>query len=118
MPFKFFIVPIHDAGQAEAELNGFLRSHRVLSVDRRWVEQGSSSFWSFCVDYLETSSGATSDARPVGQRGKVDYKEVLSPEEFAVFARLSEGTEGAVPLAALRRGALLLQEGPEHHAAD
>jgi superfamily II DNA helicase RecQ len=90
MPFKFFTIPIHDAGQAEAELNSFLRSHKVLSVDRRWVEQGSSSFWSFCVDYLETSSGATSDGRQSVQRGKVDYKEVLSPEEFAVFARLRE----------------------------
>jgi len=90
MAFKFFTIPIHDAGQAEGELNGFLRSHRVLSVDRRWVEEGASSFWSFCVDYLETSSGAMGDGRQSAQRGKVDYKEVLSPEEFAVFARLRE----------------------------
>jgi superfamily II DNA helicase RecQ len=90
MPFKFFTIPIHDPGQAEAELNGFLRSHKVLAVDRRWVEQGASSFWSFCVDYLETSSGGGSDGRPAGQRGKVDYKEVLTAEEFAVFARLRE----------------------------
>lgn len=88
MPFKFFTVPIHDSGQAEAEMNGFLRSHKVLSVDRRWVEQGSSSFWSFCVDYLESGSGG--DGRSVGQRGKVDYKEVLSAEDFAVFGRLRE----------------------------
>jgi len=90
MAFKFFTVPIQDSGRAEGELNGFLRSHKVLSVDRRWVEQGPSSFWSFCVDYLETSSGGTGDGRPAGQRGKVDYKEVLSTEDFAVFARLRE----------------------------
>jgi superfamily II DNA helicase RecQ len=89
MPFKFFTVPIHEAGQAEAEMNGFLRSHKVLSVDRRWVEQGSSSFWSFCIDYLEPSSGG-GDGRQSGQRGKVDYKEILSAEDFAVFARLRE----------------------------
>ena len=28
---------------------------RVLSVDRRSVNQGSESFWSFCGDYLESS---------------------------------------------------------------
>ena len=39
---------------------GFLRSHRVLAVDRRWVEQGSESFWSFCVDYLESWRWASS----------------------------------------------------------
>ena len=57
MSFKFFTVSIQDDGTAAAELNGFLRSHRVLSVDRRWVEQGASSFWSFCIDYLEHATG-------------------------------------------------------------
>ena len=50
MAFRFFTVPIQNAEQAEAELNGFLRSHKVLSIDRRWVEQGSTSFWTFGVD--------------------------------------------------------------------
>jgi superfamily II DNA helicase RecQ len=90
MAFRFITVPIQDSGQAEAELNAFLRNHKVLSVDRRWVEQGASSFWSFCLDYLETATGGTGDGRTGGQRGKVDYKEVLSPEEFALFARLRE----------------------------
>jgi superfamily II DNA helicase RecQ len=90
MAYRFFVVPIREEGSA-AELNGFLRSHRVLAVDRRWVEQGSESFWSFCVDYLESGSSTT-----VGKnngatgRGKVDYREVLSPEDFAVFARLRQ----------------------------
>ena len=90
MAFKLFTISIHDSGQSEAELNGFLRSHKVLSVDRRWVEQGSASFWTFCVDYLEPASAGTADGRQGVQRGKVDYKEVLKPEEFAVFARLRE----------------------------
>jgi len=38
MPFKFFTVPIQDAGQGEAELNAFLRGRKILAVDRRWVE--------------------------------------------------------------------------------
>lgn len=37
MPFKFFAIPIHDVGAADAEMNGFLRSHKALSGDRGWA---------------------------------------------------------------------------------
>jgi superfamily II DNA helicase RecQ len=92
MVFKFFVVPVSDAGQAEAEVNAFLRSHKVLSVDRRWVDQGGASFWSFCVDYLEPTAGSAAPGSPRGAalRGKVDYKEILTAEQFAVFAKLRD----------------------------
>jgi hypothetical protein len=47
MAFHIFTVPIQDDGRALEQLNAFLRSHKILSVDRRWVEQGAASFWSF-----------------------------------------------------------------------
>jgi superfamily II DNA helicase RecQ len=92
MSYRFFVIPIRDEGSVTAELNGFLRSHRVLAVDRRWVDAGSESFWSFCVDYLEHSGGKSGPpiVRNGAGRGKVDYREVLSPEDFAVFARLRQ----------------------------
>jgi superfamily II DNA helicase RecQ len=90
MPFKFFTVPIQDDGSAERALNEFLQRHRVLAVDRRWVEQGAASFWSFCVDFLEVTTNANRSPRDGSSRNKVDYREVLSPEDFAVFARLRE----------------------------
>ncbi len=93
MAFKFLTVPIQDTSGAAGELNGFLSSHRVLSVDRRWVEQGASSFWSFCIDYLDGASSAPPGDRRNGppQRGKgVDYKEVLNPDDFRVFAGLRD----------------------------
>jgi hypothetical protein len=43
MAFKFFTIPIQDSEGAEAELNGFLRSHKVLSVDRRRISAMPSS---------------------------------------------------------------------------
>ena len=92
MAYRVFTISVRDEGSAAADLNGFLRSRRVLSVDRRWVDQGSESFWSFCVDYLESSGGAAGGAAG-GRNGtnrKVDYREVLSPEDFAAFARLRE----------------------------
>jgi hypothetical protein len=42
---RFFVVSLNDEGTAAAELNGLLRSHRVLAVERHWVEQGAESFW-------------------------------------------------------------------------
>lgn len=90
MAFKFFTVSIQNGEWAEEELNGFLRSHKVLSVDRRWVDQGPASFWSFCVDYLDGTNKGASSSRQQKDRGKVDYRELLSPEEFTLFAKLRE----------------------------
>jgi RNA-directed DNA polymerase len=70
MAFKFYTVPIQNSEQAEEELNAFLRSHRVLSVDRRWVDQGATSFWAFCVDYLESTGKGASSSRQQKDRGK------------------------------------------------
>lgn len=89
MGFKFFTIPIQNAEQVEEELNAFLRSHRILSVDRRWVDQGPTSFWSFCIDYLDGSVGGISKSRQQKDR-KIDYREILDPQEFAVFAKLRE----------------------------
>ncbi len=89
MAFKFFTVPIQNCEPAEKELNSFLAGHRILSVDRRWVDQGPASFWSFCVDYLDRSGSGSSSSRQK-EREKIDYREVLSTEEFAVFAKLRE----------------------------
>jgi superfamily II DNA helicase RecQ len=80
---------VRDNGAAQEELNRFLRGHRVLNVDRRWVDLGTESYWCFCVDYLETGPFSGSPARPPGQSaGKVDYREVLNPEQFAAFVKL------------------------------
>jgi superfamily II DNA helicase RecQ len=106
MAYRFFQIPVRDSGAAEEELNRFLRGHRVLSVERRWVDLGLESYWSFCVDYLErpASSSPGSPARAPGEpRGKVDYREVLSPEQFAAFVKLralrqSISKEEAVPV--------------------
>lgn len=90
MPLRFFTIPIQDSGEAEAQLNAFLGSHRVLGVDRRWVEQGSQSFWSFCVDFLPPGSKPRMEAPRFGTKERIDYKEKLTPEQFQVFASLRD----------------------------
>ena len=93
MAFKFFIVPLHDDGAAEHQLNAFLSNHRVLAVDRRWVDQGAASLWCFCVDYLDSASPTPRTAgttRVSGNRQRVDYKELLSADDFLMFVRLRD----------------------------
>ena len=69
-------------------MNSFLRSHRVLAVKKEFVSDGENSFWTFCVEYLESSPAPPAPGQ--SGRPKVDYKEVLKPEEFEVFSRLRE----------------------------
>jgi superfamily II DNA helicase RecQ len=94
MQLKMFVVPIKNVSEAEAEMNGFLRGHRVLAVKKEFVADGENSFWTFCVEYLD---GVAVAAAAVGGRRppKVDYKEVLTPEEFEVFSRLRDWRKAA-----------------------
>jgi len=75
-----FFVPLTDSGAAQEELNAFLRAKRVLVVEKVFTGQG----WSFCVEWLEGGKQGT------GGKPRVDYREVLSPDEFTLFSGLRE----------------------------
>jgi len=45
MQLKLFILPVKNLAAAEAEMNVFLRSHRVLAVKKEFVSDGEDSFW-------------------------------------------------------------------------
>ena len=85
MALKFFHVPCRGGASEEAELNRFLGGHRVLAVDRELAPDGAASYWALCVDFLETGTEAV-----VPGGSKIDYKEILPPEQFTVFARLRQ----------------------------
>lgn len=73
-------------GEALSEMNRFMTGRKVLEVEQRFFQNEKGGGWSFCVRYLPdvTQSGAT------GSRAKVDYKQVLTESQFAVFSRLRE----------------------------
>jgi hypothetical protein len=68
MIYRVFTLPVHDPGAAETALNGFLASHRVLSVDRRFALEGERSFWTFCVDFVDARRGSSSSSAAGGTR--------------------------------------------------
>ncbi|MDD5089822.1 MAG: HRDC domain-containing protein [Candidatus Wallbacteria bacterium] len=88
MQYRMFAVPATGAPDLEEELNLFLRSHKVISVQKTVEAIDGAPRWCFCVEYLEGIPG--SGIRPSGKSVKVDYKEVLAADEFAVFALLRD----------------------------
>ncbi len=83
----FEFIPLADLEHSERELNQFLSSHRVLSIDREFVQADGHVGWALAVTY-ETSPVPPGD--PSARRSSIDYKKELSPENFAVFAKLRD----------------------------
>lgn len=89
MALKFFEIPTYASCEAEDELNAFLCSHRVVSTERKFVDVGRNSYWAICVDYIANSTNATSSRLNLG-RNRIDYKSILSAEEFTVYLKLRD----------------------------
>ncbi len=82
--YKTFVLPFVPDEAAEEELNAFLRSHRVIAVERVREAIG----WCFCVEWLEGRPGESPSGRGLRYAEKVDYMKVLDPPTFAVFSKL------------------------------
>jgi superfamily II DNA helicase RecQ len=80
---RFFAVPMLDGEEESQELNRFLSMNRVLLVERHFVPDGPRSAWAVCVSYLDRGG------RPAAEQGKrVDFREILSEADFAVYLKL------------------------------
>lgn len=88
MQFKIFTIPASGAPQTEEELNRFLRSHRVVSVQKSLESLSQTLCWCFCVEYVEGPQPVATQKQ--GRKPPVDYKEVLSGPDFAIYVRLRE----------------------------
>lgn len=88
MQLRFFTIPIQGGDQAGEAVNRFLSGHRILAIDRSFVQDGANSAWSLCVTFEPAEAGGRPQLS-IAKRGvKVDYREILSEQDFAVFARL------------------------------
>ena len=87
MQVKIFTIPLFDNEAPVNELNAFLRSQKILTVDKQFVAQGDTAFWSVCVTFLpQTNSGSLS--LNSNKAVKIDYKEVLDEHTFTIFSKL------------------------------
>ena len=83
MRLQFFSISARDGAEATRELNGFLASHRVAAVQQELVHDGANSYWAVSVSVVEGEAGDSSS-----KKSRIDYREVLSEPDFAVYAKL------------------------------
>lgn len=88
MQYKKFVLPLSDDGTQEAELNRFLRGHRVVKVIQHFVE--NDALWAFLVCYLD---GEQSETAPPARRSnteRFDPMRELTEEQFARYKHYSD----------------------------
>ncbi len=82
MELQFFTIPVKAVSDYNDELNRFLRSKKIVHIDKQLLTIEGWGYWCLCITYLEPS---VVDKAP---KGKVDYMKTLSPEIFSVFSVL------------------------------
>lgn len=80
------MIPHTDSGDLMAEMNRFLATHRILDVEQHFSSLGNETGWSFCIRYLPSDNGLGKALD--NSRKKVDYRNVLNDNDFAVFSKL------------------------------
>lgn len=84
MQIKVFSVPVVGGETINDDLNAFLRGNKILQVDQQLVASAEGTYWSFCIRYIEKSSGSGRTEKRV----RKDYKKELSPKAFERFSVL------------------------------
>jgi superfamily II DNA helicase RecQ len=79
---SFFISPFGEKSVCD-ELNAFIKSHRVVNVEKRLIDGERGTGWVFLVEY-----GADNKNQPAASAPRVDYREVLTDQEYALFDKL------------------------------
>lgn len=88
MQFKKFVVSLGDEGTQEAELNRFLRSHRILKVEHLFVE--SDRLWAFLVSYLDGEQNETAPTARRKEFKKFEPEKELDATQLARYKKYAE----------------------------
>jgi superfamily II DNA helicase RecQ len=105
MQVRIFMIPLGDSGAALQELNSFLASHRVLAMEQHFHGGEHGVYWSFCVRYIQSVSTGGSSTKT-----KVDYREVLTTEDFVRFVKLREARKSIAQREAIPAYAVFTDE--------
>ena len=105
----FFSIPALGGRAEQDALNAFVAQQRVVALDKHWLDAGLDSCWAVCVTVAAGPGPLPATLKLAGSKGgraeKIDYREVLDPDDFAVFAALRglrqqlSGQDGVPPYA-------------------
>lgn len=87
MQIKVFTLSLFASSEQEEEVNKFLRCHRILTMDRCFSSEGGG-YWTLLITYQE--NGSPNAPSPVYRTNKKDYREILTDEQFAIFAKMKD----------------------------
>ena len=76
----FFVSPFSEPS-SHAELNNFLKSRRIINVEKRLIDGERGTGWVFLVEYSDNEGAKQSYT----MSAKVDWRDVLNPSQFAVY---------------------------------
>ena len=82
MQLQFFTIPVQAVSEYNEELNRFLRSKKIVQIEKHLLMVEGSGYWCLCITYLEPS------VVDKAAKEKVDYMKSLPPEVFTVFSAL------------------------------
>ena len=99
MQIKLFTLSVYGSERSEDDMNRFLRSHRILQVERHFCPD-NGGYWAILVEYVEGDPSA--EAPPAYRREKKDFSEGLSDEEkqrFEYFKKVRKdlATQKSIP---------------------
>jgi superfamily II DNA helicase RecQ len=83
MNYRLFQYPLPAPPEME-DLNEYLASRRVVAVSHHIVQTGTAAILIFIVETVDPTH-ASSTGSP---SSKIDYREKLNTEEFAIFSQL------------------------------
>ena len=87
MTFRLFQYPL-PADPELADLNAYLHSQRVATVQQQMVTTNGTALLVFVVETI--GPAATQSAKPGTANAKIDYREVLGVDDFALYSRLRD----------------------------
>ncbi len=106
MQFRLFTIPAYDPDAELSELNRFLASVKVFQVDRQFHSE--DRVWQMMVGYQEKKG--SDPARGNRKKNRIDYREVLKPDEFVLFDRLRRWRKEQAEVESIPAYAILTNE--------
>jgi superfamily II DNA helicase RecQ len=84
MQIKLFTISINSVEDYNEELNRFLRSHKIIEIEKQLIQTPTGVYWCMYISYIMPT---LVEQAP---KERVDYKQALSPAHFVVFSVLRE----------------------------
>jgi hypothetical protein len=81
-----FLLPLWMDSPEQEALNRFIRGHKIIQSRKELVAVEDQHYWAIFLEYLDVQDKGNSETL----KNRVDYKELLSPEDFVLFSKLRE----------------------------